>query len=150
MLKTQSQTISAERTIVSRRLYDRYGAMLLGYLAETLKQKALAEECLVSIFKDFIIENGDTPVENCRWSELRRFAKEWLTVQHTDREASGVLGMPSVTDGIWSNMSQEQRCVFYNAYHCGKPLALIAGQLSKPEPYIRKILAEAFTTIRES
>jgi len=130
-----------------RRVYEKYGAMLLGYLVETLSDKKLAEECLVQIFSDLSFH--EYAAEHYTWLQVRHFAKNKLKQDGLIYE--NPCEAPAVTTqyGGWDGMTDEQKYVFYNAYNMGSPLILIAQKLNKPEAYIRKVLVEAFTKIRK-
>jgi hypothetical protein len=131
-----------------RRLFDKYGAMLLGYLVETMGEGKLAEEYLIIVFTD--LANNYAQVENYGWLQLRQFAKNKLDNLGLKNNDTETFPVNSAARKTWRNMTDEQRYVFYNVYNFGKPVESIARQLKRPEGDIRKILVEAFAVIRKS
>ncbi|MES2111101.1 MAG: sigma factor-like helix-turn-helix DNA-binding protein [Bacteroidota bacterium] len=132
-----------------RALYERYGGMLLGYLTETLQDGEAAGEQLADIFIDLIKQDNNSI--NYSWQQLHKFARERLAALGltANRKVSTV--PEYVTENkAWRKMTPEQQLVFYNAYHCSRPIDSIAQQLNKPEGYIRRTLVEAFAVIRKS
>jgi hypothetical protein len=123
--------------------------MLLGYLTETLQDADTAGEQLANIFSDLIKQDNNGV--NYSWQQLHKFARERLSALGLtgNRKVSTV--SEYVTENkTWRKMTPEQQLVFYNAYHCSRPIGSIAQQLNKPEEYIRRTLIEAFAVIRKS
>lgn len=154
MLKTDRQVLTQSGPVGIRSLYDKYAGMLLGYVFEILKDRKLAEECLVRIFCElsaaFGEENSDGPQN---WSQLQRFAKGKL------KAFTAVAGNGAVAEGIamhHSNdqhlaaLSAEQKGVFLDIYYHGKSVGLLAAELNRTEEFIRKTLKEAFAILRKS
>jgi acetylornithine/succinyldiaminopimelate/putrescine aminotransferase len=138
-------------------LYHNYGAMLLGYIQEAVKEQAIAEQYLVELFSELkasdimdIMSNG---------------ANQFLRLQHIARKklSSFFSNMESCTDqdeltlkkAINGNkfidmMRHEQKLVFCGVHYHGKTIAKLAAELNKPEDAIRQLLRESFTIIRNN
>ena len=139
----------AQKADELRSLYERYGGMLLGYLIETLQDGEAAGEQLANIFADLAKQAGDNLDYN--WGQLHKFARERLTALGlVGSRKVGILPAYITENKAWRKMTAEQQLVFYNAYHCSRPIGCIAQQFNKPEEYIRKTLVEAFAVIRKS
>src|ERR1700760_3209477 len=114
-----------------RALYERYGAMILGYLTETLQDQKLAEEQLVIILGDFVGQQTHLTGGDFNWIQLHKFARAKLAKLSLFSQQD-VYNVPATISGnnAWHKMNADQQHVFYNSYHCVKPIALIAQQLN--------------------
>jgi len=152
MLKTDNKTLQNQKSAIIRRLYDRYGGMLLGYLVETLKDRALAEEYLVTLFREIADQHPNTS-EDITWCRLHRLAKSKLALLNNNSNFNtnkpGSL-IPSPSNKFLDIMTDEQKHIFCSVYYQGKPISALSQQLNKPEGSIKKALVDAFAIIRNS
>ena|ERR1700761_4394968 len=152
MLKTDNKTLQDQKLAIIRRMYDRYGGMLLGYLAEILKDRALAEEYLVTIFSEIANQHPNT-IEGITWCQLHQLAKTKLALLNNNSNFNtnkpGAL-ISSLSNKFLDTMTDEQKHIFCNVYYYGKPITVLSQQLNKPETAIKKTLTEAFAIIRNS
>jgi hypothetical protein len=152
MLKTGNKTLQDQKSANVRRLYDRYGGMLLGYLVETLKDRPLAEEYLVTIFSEIANQHTNTS-DDITWCQLHRLAKSKLALLNNNSNFNtnkpGAL-IPSTSNKFLDTMTDEQKHIFCSVYYHGKPITVLSQQLNKPEGTIKKALSEAFAIIRNS
>lgn len=149
MLKAVDSVGLEQRSNSLHLLYDRFGAMLLGYITDAVQNTKLAEECLITVFSDWIKQDGNVP-ENCTWLQLQQFARPRIAAFRKGKKLTS--NKVNVTDSrqLWLKMTNDQQVVFYSAYHCSMPIASIALVLNKPEVYIRKTLVEAFAIMRKA
>lgn len=153
MLKTERQVLAESGTESIRSLYNKYAGMLLGYIFEIVKDRKLAEECLLQIFCELSEEFGDENAEGPQnWSQLQRFAMRKLKVL-TAVPRMGVaegLAMRNSDDQQLAKFSAEQKRVFVDIYYHGKAVVILAAELNRTEEFIRKTLKEAFAILRKS
>ncbi|GGH13622.1 sigma-70 family RNA polymerase sigma factor [Mucilaginibacter phyllosphaerae] len=136
-------------------LYISYGALLLGYIKEVVKELALAEQYLTEVFNELKaqdIEEILKPGANA-FLRLQQMARKKLssfinTVENCNDQAE-----ISAKKGITGNkfislMNQEQQLVFCGIHYHGKNTAKLAEELNKPENTIRALLRESFIIIR--
>jgi DNA-directed RNA polymerase specialized sigma24 family protein len=138
-------------------LYINYGAMLLGYIKEVVKELALAEQYLIEIFNDLQhsdIEEILAPGANA-FLRLQQLARKKLstfinTVEDYADEAE-ISTKKTIQGNKFINlMDQEQQLVFCGVHYHGKTTANLAIELDKPEDTIRHLLRESFTIIRKN
>jgi len=150
-LKQQTIQLNEQQGILD--LYDKYSGMLLGYIYEIVKDRELAEQYLVSVFKSIPGQYHEIYRAENIWCHLQQLAKNKLsdflkTIK--DCEPYTVIGLNSTQTTLISQMDDEQKNVFCAIYYHGKTTAELAVQLNKPELIIRKTLKEAFAIIRKS
>jgi hypothetical protein len=144
-LDTQLQTSGAVRqgrVLAMHHLYKQYAGMLLGYILGVVKNRIIAEEYLIAVFKDahyefdtFSTKGGNT------FCQLKKMACNKLAaygVKHNDYTASAPVAL----------MNKDQQHVFCGAYWQGKTIDMLAAELEKPEEAIRRILKECFSIIK--
>ncbi len=139
--------------VATRALYDRYGNMLLGYITRVVKDKKLAEEYLIEVFKEVPRQLDSLTLTNeSTWLRLQLLAKQKLSnFATTLRSCSSrdfVKMDGSDTDRYLDSMNMEQRFVFCGVYYNQQPIASLAQELGKSEEDIRLILRQAFSIIR--
>lgn len=134
-------------------IYDKYAAMLLGYVSEVVKDRKLAEEHLVSIFNNVpkhLSELNNTQTNT--WCQLQRLAKKHLTGAPAANEHGKAYNGTTIELGsnkFLGQMTNEQHTVFCGVYYNQKTIIQLADELNKPEEFIRKTLREAFAIIRK-
>ena len=133
-------------------LYDRYSGMLLGYIFEIVKDKELAEQYMVSVFKDVSDRLHEIYHAENTWARLQQIAKCKLADFFASIKDCDTRVLPDLSNknNVINLMSDDQRDVFCAVYYHGKTTANVAKQLQKSELEIRKILKEAFAIIRQS
>jgi hypothetical protein len=148
MLRTDRPSSTNPKVAKLYHLYDRYGAMLLGYLVECLHDRNRAESYLIDIFADLAVQLSSS--ENYTWCQLQRLAKTKLALsgETVPENSNTVIHKPS--NKFLDTMTEEQRQVFCHVYYHGKPITLLTEQFNKPEHTIRKVLVEAFAIIRKA
>jgi hypothetical protein len=134
-------------------LYNRYGAMLLGYILEVVKTPATAEQFLVDIFNDLQPEDiqAVTRYGVNTFCQLQVIARKKLssfkaTVNECADDDTTVIKGNNFID----MMQPEQQVVFCGMHYHGKSAAKLAAELNKPEGAIRQLLKEAFLIIRSN
>ncbi len=151
MLKIERRPSLAQQPVTPHDLYDRYGAMLLGYIVEIVKDRTVAEQYLIKIFCDLSKEFDDINwSEGSMWIQLQRFAKSKLAVFIGTSDGSGSPGgiEKHTSNKHLERLNHEQRIIFCEIYYNRKKVAEIAIELNKTEDSIRKTLKEAFAIMR--
>jgi DNA-directed RNA polymerase specialized sigma24 family protein len=153
MLKTDRQVLVESKPESIRSLYDKYAGVLLGYVQEIVKDRKLAEDCLVRIFCQLSEEFGDENSDGPRnWAQLQRYAKVKL-VSYTAVSGRAIAYGETFRlsdDPYLAALSAEQKQIFVDIYYYGKTVAILAADLNKTEEFIRKTLKEAFAILRKS
>jgi len=150
MPQEQSLKITQQQGVLN--LYDKYAAMLLGYIFEIVKDNELAEQYMVSIFKSISEQYHDILKADNTWCRLQQLAKVKLTdfvktVKDCDVPASTII--INAQNKLINQMNMEQQNVFCAVYYHGKSINKLAVELNKSELEIRKTLKEAFLIIRK-
>jgi len=133
-------------------LYDRYAAMLLGYIFEIVKDHELAEQYMIKVFKSVADEFNNIYQTDNAWCKLQLLAKKQLTGFFNKINADCAPGdtkLSATQNALTASMTAEQRTVFCAIYYHGKTTSELAGLLNQPESYIRKTLKDAFAVIRK-
>jgi len=155
MLKMNQQIVAGKRSENIRFLYDKYAGMLLGYVVEVTKDRAVAEKFLVNFFCNLsgqLDEHEWDGLDN--WCQLQRLARERLEIfmfgtHRTEADRPVNLVMHGARDKFLDRLSDEQRHVFCEVYYYRKSIELLSSELNKTEDSIRKALKEAFAIMRK-
>ncbi|MES2268338.1 MAG: hypothetical protein V4520_16365 [Bacteroidota bacterium] len=138
-------------------LYTNYGAMLLGYIKEVVKEIAVAEQYLVEVFNDLQhtdIEELLAPGTNAflRLQQLTRkkLASFINTVEECTDEVERASKKAIQGNKFINMMDKEQQLVFCGVHYHGKTTANLATELNKTEDAVRQLLRESFTIIRKN
>ena len=132
-------------------VYDKYGGMLYGYIAQVLNNEKLAEEYLVKVFSDLAGSiNGAEWEERNAWPRLLNFTKNKLAEMNKVSYALDEGPVDAADGQLFAQLTREQQHVFRGVYYYGKSIEAIAEIENKPEDLIRKTLKEAFDIIRNS
>jgi DNA-directed RNA polymerase specialized sigma24 family protein len=134
-------------------LYDNYAAMLLGYINEVVKDKAVAEEYLLKTFNTIAQKiNCTNWSENNNWVQLLRFAREELIPFYDTVKGCEAPAVASINDNIaykyFDKMTADQKHVFCSIYYSKKTTAELSAEINKSEDLIKTLLKEAFCIIR--
>jgi hypothetical protein len=134
-------------------LYDNYAAMLLGYINDVVKDKAVAEEYLLKTFNTIAQKfNCTNWNERNNWVQLLGFARAELIPFHDavkGCEAPAVVGINDSTDHKYlDKMTADQKHVFCSIYYNKKTTAELSKEINKSEELIKTLLKEAFCIIR--
>ena len=153
MLKTDRQPVVGNINSV-RGLYESYSAMLLGYMLEVVKDRKLAEECMVQLFCD-ISQNFDARdwESGNSWCRLQRLAQRKLNTftsafSQCKPTTLGVT-MSFAQNNYLKLLNDEQRQVFCAIYYHRKPVSEVSKELNITEDLTRKTLKEAFAIMRD-
>jgi DNA-directed RNA polymerase specialized sigma24 family protein len=147
----QDQVVLQIQSMGIHHLYDKYAAMLLGYIFEVVGDKVVAEEYLVRIFSGLAqnFNEKDWRTDN-NWSLLQTYAKHQLA--KFDNAATGCqtgFTNHNTQNRYLNKMTEEQKQVFCNIYYRKKTTAQLAAEIDKSEELIKKLLKESFTIIRK-
>ncbi|WP_442588912.1 hypothetical protein ACSBL2_23030 [Pedobacter sp. AW31-3R] len=152
MLKIDRQTSIQKQPVTIHSLYESYGGMLLGYIFEIVKDRKVADECLVKIFSDVALHFATMDWDNgSNWMKLQRFAKERLSTfmdNPTQIESSAAGIVKQASNEYFERLNDAQKTVFCNVYYKNKKIDEISIELNKQEDSIRKTLKEAFAIMR--
>jgi DNA-directed RNA polymerase specialized sigma24 family protein len=136
-------------------LYNSYASMLLGYLAEALKDKQVAEQYLVDIFNELqfaqiqaITKPGVNTYCQLQMIARKKLAQYLAAVSDCADDAKKPLGVVISSNKFVDMMSPEQQIVFCSVHYHGKTTTGLSAELNKPEAEIKRILKESFTIIR--
>jgi hypothetical protein len=129
-------------------LYQRYGGLLLGYITEVVKDKTLAEQCLVEVFKEVLGKVEEFTYADNAWIGLQRLAKKVLLPVKNAMHHEAYLSDAPATNNYMQLMNHEQGLVFYGLHYQQKDIATLAKELNKTEDIIRQLLREALIIIR--
>jgi len=124
--------------------------MLLGYINEIVKDTALAEKYMVSVFTSLAEQSVNDYLTDNTWCRLQQIAKTKLagftnTVQDCNDYAKPYLD----NNSLLNLMTDEQKNIFCAVYYHGQTTAELAKQLNISESDIRKALKEALAIIRQ-
>lgn len=137
-------------------LYDEYAGVLLGYIYEVVKDHAMAEQYLVSVFNELpghlheIIQPGLNTYRQLQLLTRKVLANYFETIpvcKTTDPEKNY---LPSTTNKFLLGMTKEQQLIFCSIHYQGKSISVLAAEMKKPEEVIKKLLQQAFTAIRRA
>jgi len=138
-------------------LYTNYGAMLLGYIQEVVKEQAIAEQYLIELFNELkatdIKDLMDSGVN--QFLRLQQIARKKLSSFISTVEDCADQGEITTKKAINGNklidmMGHDQQLVFCGVHYHGKTIVKLAAELNKPEDTIRQLLRESFTIIRNN
>lgn len=150
MLKAAKQ--SPYKTPVDIRwIYNKYSAMLLGYIQGTLKNQHHSEQQLVKIFSSYMKEHSNYGAEQLTWLHLRQYAQKHLSQLHLkaqDLEVSGVSAPPN--NKILALLDATERTVFSEIYYHRKSISYLSGILNLPENEVRGLLKSSLDKIRNA
>jgi hypothetical protein len=130
-------------------LYQRYGSLLLGYITEVVEDKNLAEQYLITVFKEVLARADEFNRADRCWINLQRLAKKVLLGFHRSVRMGNYTGKASATANNYVMlMGQEQYQVFYGIHYQQKSVTVLAKELNKTEESIKQLLRAALTIIR--
>ena len=132
-----------------RWFYDRYAAMLLGYINGIVPDKQESEDQLVNILtsftKDFVaLEKSNQNI----WLELRQYAQNKLnSLTTSDHQFKQNLPTPKVSLDLLDDL---QKRIFGAVYYHGKSISQLAITLNYGEAEIRNQLKLAIDKMRRA
>lgn len=139
--------------LATRAIYDEYAGLLLGYIFEVVKDKNIAEQYLVAVFKELpqhlhdIILPGANTYQRLLLLARKVLADVFATMpacNPTDKKAL----LPARPNKFLERMSEEEQFIFCSVHYNGKSISTLALELNQPEQAIKKILQQAFAAIR--
>jgi hypothetical protein len=151
-----TETKKNDKLVLLRSLYNNYGAMLLGYLFEIVKDQDIAGQYLIEIFDEIAIEpdqhylNGSGTLSELQKLARKKLAPFYKTVEYCAVPQDTKTATSNSNNKYLHQMTLEQLHVFCGLHYHGKSTAILAAELGRSEDDIRKILKESFTLIRKS
>lgn len=151
-----NQQISITNTASgTRAIYDEYAGLLLGYIFEVVKDKGIAEQYLVSVFKElpqhlqYVNQPGANTYQRLLLLTRTVLADFFETIPacNPDDKKSH---LPARPNKFLDRMSEEEQFIFCNVHYNGKSISTLALELNKPEQAVKKILQQAFAAIRRA
>jgi len=133
----------------TRTIYEQYGAMLLGYIYEVVKDQQLAEQYLAEVFAHLTLELKDHQPDRNIYLHLQLMARK-LLIKHADTSNNAESYLPVKQNKFLLGMTPEQQTIFCRIYYLGQSTAQVAASLLMDESEIGKILKEAFAAIRKA
>ncbi|KQM72731.1 hypothetical protein ASE74_21860 [Pedobacter sp. Leaf216] len=132
-----------------RWFYDRYAAMLLGYINGIVKDKQQSEDQLVKILTSFTQDFVAAEKSNQHiWLELRQYAQNRLnSAVLSDRQ---LIQKQSVSEPGLASLDDLQKIVFKAVYYHGKSISQLAISLNYGEEEIRNQLKLAIDKMRRA
>lgn len=124
--------------------------MLLGYIYDVVKDKALAEQYLTDTFIAVaaVPELFNNPNDNV-YCKLQLIARKKLTNYF---ESVGNCEVNEVVktrpNSFLNKMNARQQTVFCGVHYHGKNISTIAAEMNEEEDVVRRLLREAFVIIR--
>jgi hypothetical protein len=73
-----TETKKNDKLLLLHSLYNNYGAMLLGYLFEIVKDQDIAEKYLVEIFEEIAVEPDQYYLNGSAFGQLQNLARKKL------------------------------------------------------------------------
>ncbi|MBL4675219.1 MAG: sigma-70 family RNA polymerase sigma factor [Mucilaginibacter sp.] len=135
----------------AQELYTNYGAMLLGYITEVVKDRPAAEGYLADVFSG--LSTGDIyhiagTADGSTYVRLQQYTRKKLVsfISTTDDCANVEIKGNRLID----LMNPEQQLVFCGLHYHGKTIGKLAGELNKTDEEIRQILKQSFNIIRSN
>ncbi|TCD10184.1 sigma-70 family RNA polymerase sigma factor [Pedobacter frigidisoli] len=130
-----------------RWFYDKYAAMLLGYINGIVKDHQKAEDHLVVILMAFANEfNGEVKDKNYQstWLQLRQFAQNKLAFASVNSD------QPIQKDDQLNLLNDLQKHIFCAIYYQGKSISYLANVLEKEEDEVRNQLKLSIDKMRRA
>ncbi|GAA4921993.1 hypothetical protein [Mucilaginibacter defluvii] len=150
-LQTSAETSSLHHKVYDvQHIYNRYAGMLLGYIYDVVKDKALAEQYLADTFIAVVKvpELFNNPNDNvyCKLQMIarKRLAGYFKSVGNCEVDEI-VSNRPNT---FLSKMNVRQQTVFCGVHYHGKSIPTIAAEMNEDEDVVRRVLREAFVIIR--
>ncbi len=155
-LLQNSGIISQSHALLVHTLYKQYAAMLLGYIVEVVKNRTIAEQYLIAVFKDVPHELDKFLKKDVNsFCLLQVMARKKLSDHFRNDDDHHESQLEQHEMAICNNkftrqMNHEQQLVFCGVHWHGKTVQRLAAELDKPEEVIKRILKDCFTIIRSS
>ena len=153
MLKTEERLLPQSQDQV-KLLYQRYSALLLGYIFEIVPDQKKSEEYLVAILSRFAVDFKEELAKGkVTWVKLLCYSRNLLPQlkdfkQHLDRvEIQSAKNYSSFQLELLTNLEKEIFCEIY--YH-GKSISDLARKMQKSEDVIRSNFKLSFDKIRST
>ncbi|TWR24859.1 sigma-70 family RNA polymerase sigma factor [Mucilaginibacter achroorhodeus] len=136
-------------------LYHNYGAMLLGYIMEVVKNRSVAEGYLTDVFSSLNINDlGKITADGqgSTYCRLQQHTRSKLTsfINAVDDCPDSPVSKISGQNKIISQMNDEQQTVFCGVHYHGKSVAILSRELNKSSDEIKQILKQSFNIIRSN
>lgn len=130
-----------------RQLYDKYAAMLLGFIRGTVQDHKRSEEHLIKIISAFAIESNGRPTS---WLALRQYAQyKLIEFSSADHEGGKLRDANEINDDL-NSLTADERIVFQAVYYQKKSISQLASLLHKKEDILRTQLKSSVDKIRKA
>lgn len=136
-------------------LYANYGAMLLGFITEVVKDRSVAEGYLADIFSG--LGNGEIQyilgtTDGSTYCRLQQYTRKKLVsfVNTVDDCADSPDNVVIKGNRLIDLMSNEQQIIFCAVHYHGKTIEQVARQLRKTEDEVKQTLKQSFNIIRSN
>lgn len=132
-----------------RWFYDKYAAMLLGYINGIVQDHRKSEDHLISILTSFTAEFGMQERSQLSiWLELRQYAQSRLAL--ITQESHSLSAAPVNSNGNLDLLDDLQKQIFCAVYYHGKSISHLATTLGSEEDEIRNQLKLSIDKMRRS
>lgn len=132
-----------------RWFYDKYAAMLLGYINGIVQDHRKSEDHLISILTAFSAEFGATEKSQLSiWLELRQYAQSKLTLV-TENDHSLATALVN-SNGNLDLLDDLEKQIFCAVYYHGKSISYLSATLGSDEDEIRNQLKRSIDKMRRS
>ena len=155
MLKTDKKHLPQRQDHI-RLLYQKYGALLLGYISGVVTDRQESEEYLVAILGRFSIDFPER-IRNgaVNWLQLLQYSRKMLSAlqnaKHPNRNHHIVKqAEPNCTDEGLALLNSREKEIFCSIYYHGKSISDLAKSLSESESIIRSEFKLSFDKIRSA
>ncbi len=132
-----------------RWFYDKYAAMLLGYINGIIQDHRKSEDHLISILTAFSAEFVATEKSQLSiWLELRQYAQSKLTLV-TENDHSLATALVN-SNGNLDLLDDLEKQIFCAVYYHGKSISYLSATLGSDEDEIRNQLKRSIDKMRRS
>ena len=128
-----------------RWFYNKYAAMLLGYINGVIQDHQKSEEQLALILKSFAREFNVQENNNLNmWFQLRQYAQNKLS------DFSVKADQPTQKSKNLDLLNDQEKLIFCAVYYHGKSISYLGAQVAKDESEIRNLLKLSIDKIRRA
>lgn len=138
-----------------RWLYQKYGALLLGYIAGIIPEQQESEKYLVLILSRFAVDREDDMLnEQVNWLSLLQYSRNLLAELGTQKgnriAKSADSPRKQMDDGRLNMLSNREKEIFCSIYYHGKSIGDLAASMGESENIIRSQFKVSFDKIRSA
>jgi len=130
-----------------RWFYDKYAAMLLGYISGIVQDHRKSEDYLISILTGFTAEFNATEKSQLNiWLELRQYAQSKLAL--INEKGHSLTPVQVNSNGNLDLLDDLQKQIFCAVYYHGKSISQLAATLGSEADEIRNQLKQSIDKMR--